>query len=39
MVVFSDLDAVGETWNAFQQIADGGPHDTLEWNEAWLRSV
>jgi hypothetical protein len=39
MVVFSDLDAVGETWNAFQQIADGGPHDTLEWSEAWLRSV
>lgn len=38
--VFSDLDPVGETSNDFQQIADGGPHDTLEWNEAWLlRSV
>ena len=36
--VYSDLDDVAAPWREFQLIAAGGPHDSFEWTDAWLRT-
>lgn len=34
-----DIDDVRELWKDFQKAALGGPHDTLEWCEAWSQTA
>lgn len=37
--VVGDIDAIKDEWRQFQAAAAGGPHDSWEWNEAWLKSA
>ena len=37
--VHPSIAKIGDCWREFQQKANGGPHDTWEWNDAWVRTA
>ncbi len=37
--VHRDVTALRDVWRAFQARTNAGPHDTWEWNDAWLRTA
>lgn len=37
--VHHDVAALRDDWRAFQARADAGPHDSWEWNDAWVRTA
>ena len=37
--VYHDIPALRDVWRDFQRVANAGPHDTWEWNDAWARTA